>query len=229
MWKTLRLPSSLICSRRAISYATHSSLPALDLTDALLTATHRRIFGSTDNNAFTLHPILTPEECKRLILATEQLGYEQALLNVGNGNERINTDVRRSQRCVVDSQLVSEQMFHRIQKFLPNDAKGLNPRLRFLKYLPGDRFLRHRDGSYKDAASGLVSKYTFQIYLNEDCQGGETSFWSSTFVDGKKEQVDVVPKEGLAVVFEHRTLHEGRVVTEGCKYALRTDILVFPE
>ncbi|MEQ1701420.1 MAG: hypothetical protein ABMA25_15030, partial [Ilumatobacteraceae bacterium] len=33
------------------------------------------------------------------------------------------------------------------------------------------------------------------------------------------------PKTGMALLFQHRILHEGAVVTSGTKYVLRTDVI----
>lgn len=75
------------------------------------------------------------------------------------------------------------------------------------------------------------SFFTIQLYLNdsvaaagEDAElvGGATSFLSN---DGNKK-VDVDPKAGRVLIFQHRRLyHAGADVVKGTKYAMRTDIL----
>jgi hypothetical protein len=37
--------------------------------------------------------------------------------------------------------------------------------------------------------------------------------------------LSVTPREGMALVFVHRTWHEGAVVASGEKYVLRTDVM----
>ena len=63
--------------------------------------------------------------------------------------------------------------------------------------------------------------WTFMIYLNEDCRGGETEF---SFL-----KLIFKPKEGMAVVWRNlgsggrpnpSTIHAGRPVTEGVKYII---------
>jgi hypothetical protein len=56
------------------------------------------------------------------------------------------------------------------------------------------------------------------LYFNDDFEGGETRFM---------EQLDstVVPKPGLAAIFQHKMRHEGCVVRRGTKYAARTDVI----
>jgi hypothetical protein len=62
-----------------------------------------------------------------------------------------------------------------------------------------------------------------------DLVGGATSFLSG---DGKRK-VDVDPKAGRVLIFQHHRLyHAGDDVVKGTKYAMRTDIqykLVKPE
>ena len=53
------------------------------------------------------------------------------------------------------------------------------------------------------------------IYLNEEFEGGETSF----------DDVTIRPKTGTALCFIHELKHEGCPVKNGIKYALRSDII----
>ena len=53
------------------------------------------------------------------------------------------------------------------------------------------------------------------IYLNDNYQGGETSF----------NDVIIKPKQGMALIFQHDVEHAGNPVTQGAKYVLRTDIM----
>ena len=70
---------------------------------------------------------------------------------------------------------------------------GLNQRWRLYKYGPDDIFRLHTDGSWPgskaDPTSGSVvrdaygdrwSQLTFLIYLDDDYEGGETSFLTLT-------------------------------------------------
>ena len=55
-------------------------------------------------------------------------------------------------------------------------AVGLNERLSFLRYDPGDYCKPHNDGNYlrndpNDPRYGEVSMVTFQLYLNEGFEG----------------------------------------------------------
>jgi predicted 2-oxoglutarate/Fe(II)-dependent dioxygenase YbiX len=92
---------------------------------------------------------------------------------------------------------------------------GLNERLRFYRYEPGQRFRWHRDGSYardRDERSLL----TVLLYLNDDFSGGATEFEAGP---------RVTPEAGCALVFAHGLRHQGAPVIRGRKYVLRTDVM----
>lgn len=112
-------------------------------------------------------------------------------------------------------------------------AVGLNERSRFLRYNPGMFFKSHYDGQYVrqsdasgSARNGETSFVTCQMYLNDNFEGGETRF----LVPPEKRSLpflstDVIPKIGSVLLFQHDLLHEGRPVTAGCKYMMRTDVM----
>lgn len=85
---------------------------------------------------------------------------------------------------------------------------------RFYKYEKGQQFRKHRDQSFIRNGNEW-SFYTFMIYLNDEFEGGATSF----------NQIDIVPKLGDCLVFLHDLEHEGSTLTKGIKYVLRTDIM----
>ncbi|OHE97196.1 oxidoreductase domain-containing protein [Colletotrichum orchidophilum] len=114
--------------------------------------------------------------------------------------------------------------------------KRFNKRMRFLKYQKGQFFRPHCDGPYgEEAEDGTVIRthYTVHLYLNDsvaevgteggaDLVGGATSFLSSD----EKRKVDVDPKAGRVLIFQHsRLYHSGDDVVAGTKYTMRTDIL----
>lgn len=109
----------------------------------------------------------------------------------------------------------------------------LNKRLRFLRYGNGHFFRPHCDGQYgEQGPDGEVLRtwFTVHLYLNDskaevdtaDLEGGATSFLSSD----EKRRLDVDPKAGRVLVFQHRRLyHSGDDVVAGTKFTVRTDIL----
>jgi len=178
--------------------------------------------------AFILDNILTEAECRDLIRRTEDQGYEPALLNVGPGRQELVTDVRKSERCIIDSVETASWIWERIRENIPDVWKnyfkvvGLNERLRFLKYGPGEYFAPHFDGRYRRPDGSEESFITIQLYLNEGFEGGNTTFISSS---SKADNVGVVPRIGRVLVFQHDILHEGSLLVQGTKYTMRTDVM----
>jgi hypothetical protein len=68
-------------------------------------------------------------------------------------------------------------------------------------------------GARGDARSLL----TLLLYLDDDCDGGETDF--------PEQDIRVTPRRGDALWFQHRVLHAGRPVARGVKHVLRGDAL----
>lgn len=97
------------------------------------------------------------------------------------------------------------------------------PRLSFLRYTSGHFFKQHCDGLLTDpAAENTHSRVTLHIYLNSDCEGGATRFWSPD----KKRYLDVEPRIGRVLMFQQRMLvHSGEEIRDGVKYTLRLDVM----
>jgi len=221
--------SSDDAARAVGSILTHGSSPGR------LAARRVELPWAPDATCFTIEHVLSDDECEQLIALSERRGYELALVNVGNGVQVAMSDVRRSSRWMVDSESAADSLWRRIERHVPDVvaksrrgkgatagwyASGLNERLRFLKYSPGDYFAPHQDGTFE--AKGQASQMTVMLYLNSAGKGGETKFLNDW--DGSKT-VNVVPRRGLCLVFDHRLLHEGALLLEGVKYAVRTDVM----
>jgi hypothetical protein len=84
---------------------------------------------------------------------------------------------------------------------------------------------------YDDFNDGRSSRLTFLIYLNDDFNGGCTTFFTPSRVEhGVLDARGVRPRQCAALVFPHgdtigALLHEGSPVEQGAKYVVRTDIL----
>ncbi|XP_033639086.1 uncharacterized protein LOC117299646 [Asterias rubens] len=170
------------------------------------------------------------QECDELIRVSEERGYEQALVNIGMGRQKLMPNVRNNFRCIIDSEEIAHAFWERITEFIPQTMGkfgstkiALNERLRFLRYVPGEYFKPHHDGIYQ-RDNGEASLITVQIYLNEGFQGGSTTFLSMD----EFERVECVPKTGRVLIFEHRIYHEGSLLKKGKKYAIRTDVMYTP-
>ncbi|KAL2135387.1 hypothetical protein VTI74DRAFT_8799 [Chaetomium olivicolor] len=109
----------------------------------------------------------------------------------------------------------------------------VNDRMRFLRYGKGGFFKPHCDAPYVDMSDpkrNIRTMFTIHLYLNDskaevegaELVGGATSFFSND----EKRKLDVDPKAGRVLIFQHRRLvHSGDDVRAGTKYSMRTDIM----
>lgn len=178
-------------------------------------------------SVFTVEDFLTPRECEDYIAMSEDCGYEDALVSGPRGQVR-DTRVRNNERVMLENEMIAARLWGRAEDFVPPEfdgrsAVGINELLRFYRYDPGQSFNWHQDFPY-ERDNGEQSFYTFMIYLNEDCVGGETSFEDS-YTEESFDEFRVTPKTGMALFFEHAIHHKGEPVLEGRKYVLRTDVM----
>lgn len=171
---------------------------------------------------YTIPNVLSPEECAAYIELTEGVGFSAAPINVGGGRQRVVPGVRNNLRVMFDDGQRAADLWQKVAPSIPvflngRQAAGLNERLRFYRYDPGQRFAPHADGSYV-APTGARSLLTLMIYLNDGFGGGETKF----------NEISIVPEAGTALVFRHELWHEGAEVSSGRKYVLRTDVMYGP-
>jgi predicted 2-oxoglutarate/Fe(II)-dependent dioxygenase YbiX len=173
---------------------------------------------------WTVEGILSPDECAELIdriEAADRAGEaELATINAAGG-PTLRPEVRNNTRVIFDDPALAARLYERVRDQVPETlmgwvACGANERLRCYRYQPGEKFAAHYDGSFQRSDSER-SLLTFMIYLNEGFAGGETTFLEL----GEA----IAPKPGLALLFQHPILHEGSEVTDGTKYAIRSDIM----
>jgi hypothetical protein len=128
-----------------------------------------------------------------------------------------------------DDEEIAGEMWRRIEGVvrekisgvIKNEMIGLNPRLRVLRYQPGDYFRPHYDNWFM--RDGTISLFTVMLYLNDGYGGGETVFLDDNDV---KFKVPHRGKVGSVLIFEQEELlHEGAELTSGEKYIVRTDIM----
>jgi prolyl 4-hydroxylase len=184
-------------------------------------------------NIFTLSGVFSLEECEALIQKGETMGFEKATVHTSSGAVDL-PGVRNNDRVIWDDVAYASEIFARVVSYLPETSEGqqpigLNERWRFYRYGPGQRFKRHRDGVLAlppRVVEGVKlrhgqTRYTFMLYLNEGCEGGETQFYR----DSGLEFLQVQPEVGQVLIFAHEILHEGCVLQGGQKYVLRTDVI----
>lgn len=182
--------------------------------------------GIPNKFGLVLDNVLTERESKDLIQRAEKTGFVKAKTGF---HQIVREDVRKCSRVIIDDGALADKLFQRVRSFLPESWAGrplaqFNERLRFLKYVPGDFFTPHYDGSYERPDGSQKSFVTIQIYLNGS-DSGDLSGGATTFIGEDGKVVHLFPKTGRAVVFEHEVFHEGSRVDAGVKYAIRTDVM----
>jgi len=197
--------------------------------------------------SFSLTDVLSAAECSSMMALTEAVGYRPDVPLSSPMDERAHNVV------LFASEEQNEALFARVRELLPQEiggAKlcGLNRRWRIYRYKEGNAYRKHLDGAWPssgmraagdgrdeyvyDAYGGSTrSRFTFIVYLNDDFEGGDTTFFvPKAGAEGTLEARPVRPRVGSATVFPHGEtgvplLHEGSPVLKGMKYLLRTDVV----
>jgi hypothetical protein len=175
-------------------------------------------------SAFLLRGFMSPQECEAHVDLSEDLGYEEAPINMGAASVVVK-DYRNNSRVISDDPDLAGELLERLRLQLPETLDGrrlcgLNERFRYYRYDLQESFAPHYDGPFirsPDEASAL----TLMIYLNDDFEGGTTDFYH----EDQTLRLQVVPEQGMALVFRHQLLHAGTSVRDGRKYVLRTDVM----
>jgi hypothetical protein len=173
---------------------------------------------------WTIDNFFSPEECAHFIALSEGRGYEEALVTTSLGAMR-RPEVRNNDRVIWDDPELAARLWQRLQASAPSPVDGdkvvgLNERWRFYRYNVGQTFAAHYDGAFI-RPNGEHSQVTFMVYLNGGFRGGATRF-DLRYPHG---EMQIEPREGMALMFLHHLRHEGAPVESGRKYVLRTDIM----
>lgn len=174
------------------------------------------------NGIWIIKNLFSVEKCREWIELCEAEGFDEAPINVGGGKTQIRKDIRNNSRVIVDDEILAFEIWQTVREHLPKVingrvALGLNERFRFYRYEPGQKFAYHMDGYFR-RDNGEQSMLTFMIYLNEEFEGGAT-----TFMNG--DNTIVKPETGMVLAFNHTLFHEGSEVLRGRKYVLRSDVM----
>lgn len=169
---------------------------------------------------YVIEDFLSREECDELMGIADNIGFEEAKVQVGGNQQSMLKGVRNNERILYFNQELADQLYQRALPWIAPQMGiyapiGLNEQFRFYKYSPGQRFKMHRDGSY-ERNENECSFYTFLIYLNDDFEGGATEF---------QDICTISPKQGSLLIFHHPLRHEGKILISGNKYALRSDVM----
>jgi hypothetical protein len=177
-------------------------------------------------SVFYVDALFTPEECAGWIERGEEEGFAPADIRYASG-AKFNAEVRNNDRAEFHDAGLADRLWQRARPFLPSPFHGRMPcgvddRLRFYRYDPGQKFDWHRDGVVTiGEASSMLS---YLVFLNDDFDGGRTLF-RSLDRPGSGIITSVEPRTGRALFFAHHKTHQGEELRRGRKYLLRTDVL----
>jgi len=205
--------------------------------------------------AVVLDGVMTEAECRQLVKAAEATTdgiWERALVNIGDGRQAMYEDTRKCGRILWDNREIMAKLWARVESSVPEihrlqnwagvtghapvkrnetwKVTRLNERGRYLKYVGGEYFKAHCDGTYETPDRSERSYFTLHLYLNDAIgpngprllEGGATTFYSYSM----DKRIDVMPKCGRVLLFQHRNLlHSGDDVVSGTKLTLRTDLM----
>ena len=167
---------------------------------------------------YQIDNLLTEEECKKYIDMYKNLECI----------EEINDKHRKYNRIQFDNQELADKLYQKIKTYLPNKIKkiadGMNGHIRLSMYYPGQFFGIHKDGiNFDKNNKSRMSYATLNIFLNDNFEGGETTFYEK---DMKTVKFVCKPKTGSGSFFYSQQYHEGNKIISGNKYLLRTDFMI---
>jgi hypothetical protein len=198
-------------------------------------------------NLRLINDVLSPAECHSIIASAETMEFTPDAPIRDEGEE---TSVLAHNFYWVVDQAFHDKLWERVRPYVPASSsgkkvRGINRRFRVYRYVPGAEYRCHIDGAWPPSGIDPVtdvyqydssepsarqsSLYTFLIYLNDEFEGGETTFFVPSVREGIMNAYPVKPIMGSVAVFPHgeakgALLHEGTGVTKGAKYVIRTDV-----
>lgn len=192
------------------------------------------------NNILLIRNLFTAKLCKDLVAYFTTLP-----LLTTPGKPKRGEATRVNDRLQIDDSSFAQRLWHETalhdlvgtyenQSIWGGDVLGLYDNIRIYRYRPGQFFDQHYDESKKidfgDRKVKAKTTWTLLIYLTA-CEGGETVFYpeAATRKAAQPEPIIIGPQTGMALLHRHGDdclLHEGREVTKGEKWLLRSDLVV---
>ncbi|ESZ92054.1 hypothetical protein SBOR_7554 [Sclerotinia borealis F-4128] len=203
-------------------------------------------------NLHLLRDVLSPEECIRIIAAGETVGFAPDAPIRAEGEA--NSILAHNFYWVADNAFC-DGVWNRVKEFIPTQVngrqvRGLNRRFRVYRYVPGAEYRAHIDGAWPPSGIDSTndkyiydssppeakqsSLFTFLLYLNDEFDAGETTYFLPSAKEGSMNAYSIKPSQGSVAMFPHgetegSLLHEGTGVKKGskasAKYVIRTDVL----
>ncbi|GAA6013784.1 hypothetical protein JCM11491_005098 [Sporobolomyces phaffii] len=199
------------------------------------------------DGAVMLTDVLSTTECREILASAESVGFhpDQPVA------DRSHSVLAHNLYWLADETFL-DRFVSRFLHLVPQEihggkVRGINPRFRVYRYVPGAIYRPHIDGAWPrsgiDPKTGKYlydssppdapewSRLTLLIYLNDGFEGGCTTFFVPSGTVGTMDAFPVKPVAGCALAFPHGSsigslLHEGSPVgIGGAKYVIRTEIL----
>ncbi|KAL3450321.1 hypothetical protein BJX65DRAFT_270582 [Aspergillus insuetus] len=223
----------------------------------LYTTTPGAVPLASDPPSITYHPhpavpglglamnVLSETECKAIIAAGESVTFQPDAPLREDGDMSI---LAHNFYWIIDTDF-HDTLWNRISPYVPASVngrrvRGINRRFRVYRYVPGAEYRCHIDGAWPPSGISPQGKYiydasppenrqssmyTFLLYLNDEFEGGETTFFMPAAREGVLNAYPVRPVMGSVAIFPHgeangALLHEGTGVRKGAKYIIRTDV-----
>ncbi len=221
-------------------------------TDSIATQ-HK--FGSY-HRIWTIEDFLSVEECNEIITSCENIGFKSLEENYDKNyrdSERIIAfDKNNYLLKTMEKRLNNDKFLNRLQnnKIMPYgfnsrnyewSNNSINKCLRINKYNPNSLgFDWHRDASFTDGID-VKSNLTLLVYLTNNIDGslkfmapktdiiheGYTTVEELNILKNLEcDTFELLPKAGMAVLFDQRFLHKAMPNTE-IKYVLRSDLVTY--
>ncbi|KAJ4421897.1 hypothetical protein N0V82_003497 [Gnomoniopsis sp. IMI 355080] len=212
------------------------------------TTTHHQ--HPTVPNLHLMKDVLTANECEQIIGAAEKIGFTPDAPIRAAGEE---VSILAHNFYWIADEAFCAGLWSRVEPFVPaavggRRVRGLNRRFRVYRYVPGAEYRAHIDGAWPPSGISAEDKYlydasppgakqsslfTFLIYLNDEFEAGETTYFLPGPREGTLNAYPLKPIQGSVALFPHgevdgNLLHEGTGVQKGdrpsAKYVIRTDV-----
>lgn len=150
-------------------------------------------------------------------------------------NDRFQVEDSAFAKLLWEKTALKELVSSRDSRLWGGEVLGLSSNIRIYRYKPGQFFDQHYDESnrlcYGPEKTPARTTWTLLIYLSV-CEGGATVFYPEPAGHtgaNAEPPVTAAPEIGLALLHRHGDdclLHEGKEVTSGEKWVLRSDLVV---
>ncbi len=166
------------------------------------------------NGIYTIPNFLNEDEIKL---------YNNLVLNPPNdATDFTNTGIFSNNKWY--NNVVADSFFNKLEKYIEKSDLAIkaNNVVMTGNYKEGEEFNLHTDtGLFYDKINGKKSRWTLLIYLNDDFDGGDT-----TFYDNNWQITDVIkPVKGTALLFDIDLWHRGNKIFSGNKRWIGCEII----